>query len=220
MKKILSLQELSFISPASIIFLILILMHPIHADTINPSDISFTSSSGVRIVTSFSFDELLQPGYGVGFERHPDQTPSATWNLLSSYDISAMTFFGRMGNNSQGAVNDLRLEFYSDMDGNGELLGSFDPATFSANQTQQWDLSSLALSGVNSFSLVMQGREAITSQSVPGQWYEMGFLELAGSLSPDLPSNPIPLPTTAWLMVPFLLGLIGLRTKGIKVQGP
>ena len=89
-------------------------------------------------------------------------------------------------------VNSFRLDFYSGLNRNDQLIGSFNSGLFSPDHLLSWDVSALNLLGVQSFTLVMLERDAITSPSVPGQWYEMGHLSLDAS--------PVPIPAAAWLL--------------------
>lgn len=195
---------------ACLFFILTFTWSSANANTIDPNEILITSNTGYSGYTCSGgtcFDDI----FGIGFAFNGSApNPTTTWSFNQLFDITSASFFGRLGSNAQGAVNDIKLEFFSGYDGAGSLIGSFDPAGFSANQTQNWDLTSLNLVGVGSFTMTMQRRESITSQAVPGAHYEIGNFSLNGSVS------AVPVPATFLLfLVPLSLVVSQrLRNKG------
>ncbi len=176
------------------------------AEAIRPLDIYFSSSTGVSSVHIGSFDDLFADnGIGVGFFSD-GSIPTATWNLVSAYDIDELNYRSIYGSNAQGAVSGFRMNFYSGIDGTGTLINSLNAVQNTPTQLLSWDLSSLSLTGVESIQLEMLTREPIISPSISGNHYELGYMELNGVTT-------VPVPAAAWLFGSALIGLAGMTRK-------
>jgi len=180
------------------------------AATIDSSDLTHVSDTGVFRLTIGSFTDLVSyetPFYGVGFERVAGTNPTVTWNIENTYDISGFYTHSQFGTNAQGAVNKVKVDFYESNNATGILLGSYTTSVFSTNQTILWDISSLNIQSPNSVVLTMLGRDEITAPSIPGQWYEMGYF----SLYEKDDVSAVSLPMSAWLITPALIGFMAVR---------